>query len=337
MAFRDPYTGEIIGGGLMNPYTTYGSPYEASLQDTPTQTDAVARSLPSQYGSGEQTGGGLMSAAQSGAQMSPEAQQRAMDALSARGQSMALGAGKKALGSLAQGADVGQAISSGMQSVVSPTGLMSLATEPAYAAYGVAPETTFGKMVSYGTKAVSGLLGPLGGVIGAVGSSPFASALEDAMDMRSAEADKDAMEDVHGFFGGRSKVSDALTGQKDVAGTYADAKSFAEAADKAVDKLGTDYGATRSTGTGLTEAGRRAYQKQAIKDYQAYQRAQEEAKKARARQAWGRSSFGGGDSSSGMAGRGGTADSDVGGAAGGYGGGGGSGMGSPGSGMGRGR
>ncbi|MES1922623.1 hypothetical protein MHBO_004140 [Bonamia ostreae] len=145
--------------------------------------------------------------------------------------------------------------------------MIGLATGPAYAASGVAPETTFGKVLGTGTQLATGLMGgPFGAAIGALGATPFASAVEDALGLRAAEEEKDVIESATGFFGGRQKVADKLSGTKDVAGTYAGAKSFAEAANKAIDKLGSS-----AAGTGLTSDERRAYSKQSLKDIGAYQ------------------------------------------------------------------
>lgn len=291
MAYVDPYTGQVIGGGLMSPYTTYADPYSQAVAEATPQADIIAQGLPSQYGGEGATGGMMSQAPTGGAQMSPEAQARAQAALGQRAQSMALDAAKRGITAGVAGADLGQSLQAGLQGAITPSGIVGLATTPAYAAYGVAPETMTGKIARTGIGLLGGLMGPLGGVLGSIVGTPLASALEDAMDIRAAEVDKDVMEDVHGFFGGRSKVADALTGTKDVAGTYADAKSFAEAANKSIDKLGIDYGAPRGTGTGLTEAGRRAYQSQALADIKAYQSLQEQAARARG----GRGSSVGGD------------------------------------------
>lgn len=263
MAYIDPQTGQVIGAGLMSNYAPYGSPY---AQPIPTQPELIAQALPTPFSESVEQGlmGGSVETAQTEA---GPAQERALSELGARGRGMALSAGKQAALAGLSGADIGQALQAGVQGAVTPASVLGLGFEPMYAASGVAPETMVGKAIGTGTQMATGLMGgPFGAVLGAVGATPFAAAVEDALGLRTAEEEKDVIESAKGFFGGRKDVADRLAGTKDVAETYAGAKSFAEAANKAIDKLGTS-----AAGTGLTSAERRAYSKQSLKDIGAYQ------------------------------------------------------------------
>ena len=274
MAYVDPYTGQILGYGMM-------SPYAGQQQAYPSQLDIVAAGIPGQYGSMDGATLGFQQGMMStGGSISPEAQQRAIGAIGQRAGSLALGAGKRAIGAGLSGANLEQAIQSGIQGIATPSGLVGLAVDPVHAAYGLTPETALGKAVSFGTKTIGGLLGgPFGAVLGTIGGSPIGSAIEDAFGLRSMEQDRDVVEDVRGQIKGRMDIADALTGAQDTLGTVDEASDFRDAANKAIDKLG--LGISRST------------QKAALGDIGAYQRAQDVVdaayaeKAAQERASWG--------------------------------------------------
>lgn len=190
--------------GLMAPWVAQSAPVTQQLVQ-----EQVAPAMGVQDGG---TGRGFSSLGNTStaAGTSQATQGRVKDSL--RGSLGVLGgkAALGALGGLALGMPTGMMGSAIAGSLASPSTIGGVLGNSLNAALGTTPSGFLGRAVgNFAVPTIAGMaLGPVGGLGGGLLGGVVADGLGDAFDGRTDEEHKDAMEDAHGYFGGRVAAAD---------------------------------------------------------------------------------------------------------------------------------
>ena len=258
--------------GLMSPWANAWGMQPQTIADTVVRgqvapalgvrsdSDGRGYSAPGRENSGPQT---------------PDSQQRSREVMGQLGGYAAGKLGNTAMGAIGATAagfspGIGDVVSAGVRSLADPMGVAGLGSRVAAQQMGFS-----GFQPGFARTAVGAINPVVGGLLSTVNPalglaygllSPFAmDALADGLNTRKDESYKDAMEDEHGFFGGRSVAKD-IAGMMDRAGFDSMAHGYgnqgygpADAARGMTNKdassvarggnpMGNTYGANRSVG-----------------------------------------------------------------------------------------